>query len=45
MPIGIQIVGQRFRDAEVLRLAVLLEEALDVDLPWPCLADPVGCHD
>lgn len=40
MPIGIQIVGQRFRDGDVLRVAVLLEEALDLDLPWPRIADP-----
>ena len=38
MPIGIQIVGKRFCDADVLRVAVLLEEALAVDLPWPGLA-------
>ena len=44
MPIGIQIVGQRFRDADVLRVAVLLEEALAVNLPWPCTASPVGRH-
>lgn len=37
MPIGIQIVGKRFCDADVLRVAVLLEEALAVDLPWPGL--------
>ena len=37
MPIGIQIAGERFRDADVLRVAVLLEEALAVDLPWPGL--------
>jgi aspartyl-tRNA(Asn)/glutamyl-tRNA(Gln) amidotransferase subunit A len=42
MPIGIQIAGQRFRDADVLRVAVLLEEALAVDLPWPGLADDEG---
>ena len=40
MPIGIQIVGQRFRDGDVLRVAVLLEEALALDLPWPRIADP-----
>ena len=39
MPIGLQIVGQRFRDADVLRAAVLLEEAFALDLPWPGLAD------
>ena len=39
MPIGVQIVGKRFCDADVLRVAVLLEEALAVDLPWPGLAD------
>jgi amidase/aspartyl-tRNA(Asn)/glutamyl-tRNA(Gln) amidotransferase subunit A len=39
MPIGVQIVGQRFHDADVLRVAVLLEEALDINLPWPCMAD------
>ena len=39
MPIGVQIVGQRFRDADVLRVAVLLEKALAVDLPWPCMVD------
>ena len=37
MPIGVQIVGKRFRDADVLRVAVLLEEALDLELPWPNL--------
>jgi aspartyl-tRNA(Asn)/glutamyl-tRNA(Gln) amidotransferase subunit A len=45
LPIGIQIVGQRFRDADVLRAAVLLEEALAVTLPWPGVAKataPVG---
>jgi aspartyl-tRNA(Asn)/glutamyl-tRNA(Gln) amidotransferase subunit A len=38
MPIGVQIAGNRFRDADVLRVAVLLEEALAIDLPWPGLA-------
>ena len=28
--------------ADVLRVAVLLEEALAVDLPWPGLADDEG---
>ena len=42
MPIGLQIAGQRFRDAEVLRAAVLLEEAFAIDLPWPGLADQEG---
>jgi aspartyl-tRNA(Asn)/glutamyl-tRNA(Gln) amidotransferase subunit A len=37
MPIGVQVVGKRFCDADVLRVAVLLEEALDVELPWPNL--------
>ena len=35
MPIGLQIVGKRFHDAEVLRVAVLLEEAFALELPWP----------
>jgi aspartyl-tRNA(Asn)/glutamyl-tRNA(Gln) amidotransferase subunit A len=39
MPIGIQIAGRRFCDADVLRVAVLLEEALAVDLPWPGLGE------
>lgn len=39
MPIGLQIAGQRFRDAEVLRAAVLLEQAFALDLPWPGFAD------
>jgi aspartyl-tRNA(Asn)/glutamyl-tRNA(Gln) amidotransferase subunit A len=38
MPIGIQIIGQRFHDASVLRAAVLLEEALAIELPWPGIA-------
>ena len=37
MPIGIQIAGKRFCDADVLRVAVLLEEALAIELPWPGL--------
>jgi aspartyl-tRNA(Asn)/glutamyl-tRNA(Gln) amidotransferase subunit A len=37
MPIGVQIVGRRFCDADALRVAVLLEESLALDLPWPCL--------
>ena len=44
MPIGIQIVGQRFRDADVLRVSVLLEEALAVGLSWPCAGNLVGRH-
>jgi aspartyl-tRNA(Asn)/glutamyl-tRNA(Gln) amidotransferase subunit A len=39
MPIGLQIAGQRFRDADVLRVAVLLEEAFALDLPWPGIAN------
>ncbi len=35
MPIGVQVVGRRFHDADVLRVARLLEEALGLDLPWP----------
>ena len=44
MPIGIQIVGQRFCDADVLRVSILLEEALAVNLNWPCAGDLVGRH-
>jgi Asp-tRNA(Asn)/Glu-tRNA(Gln) amidotransferase A subunit family amidase len=35
LPVGLQIVGRRQRDMEVLHAAAALESALDVGRPWP----------
>jgi aspartyl-tRNA(Asn)/glutamyl-tRNA(Gln) amidotransferase subunit A len=37
LPIGIQIIGRRFDDAGVLRLARALEQMRPAQLPWPAL--------
>ena len=38
MPIGLQIVGPRFADHLVLRLARAYEEMREIAMPWPFLA-------
>jgi aspartyl-tRNA(Asn)/glutamyl-tRNA(Gln) amidotransferase subunit A len=35
LPVGVQIVGRRFDDAGVLRLARMLEKLRPPQLPWP----------
>ncbi|HZO04019.1 MAG TPA: amidase [Burkholderiales bacterium] len=35
LPIGVQVIGKRFDDAGVLRLAALLEELRPQQRPWP----------
>ena len=35
LPIGVQLVGRRFDDAGVLRLARLIEALRPAQLPWP----------
>ncbi|HVQ75678.1 MAG TPA: amidase, partial [Candidatus Binatia bacterium] len=35
LPIGVQVIGRRFDDAGVLRLARLLETLRPAQLPWP----------
>lgn len=35
LPIGVQVIGQRFDDAGVLRLALLLEQLRPKQRPWP----------
>ncbi|MCV7421011.1 amidase [Mycobacterium yunnanensis] len=41
MPVGIQIIGPRFADTDVLRLAKWLEAARPVTLVWP---EPAAVH-
>lgn len=45
MPIGVQVAGRRFHDADVLRVAHLLEAALDLDLPWPGMTEKEAGRD
>ena len=35
LPLGVQLIGHRFDDAGVLRLARLIEELRPVQRPWP----------
>ncbi|HVP07890.1 MAG TPA: amidase [Burkholderiales bacterium] len=37
LPIGIQVIGQRFDDLGVLRLSRVLEQLRPLQLPWPAL--------
>jgi aspartyl-tRNA(Asn)/glutamyl-tRNA(Gln) amidotransferase subunit A len=37
LPIGVQVIGQRFDDAGVLRLSALLEQLRPPQRPWPQL--------
>jgi aspartyl-tRNA(Asn)/glutamyl-tRNA(Gln) amidotransferase subunit A len=38
LPVGIQIIGRRFDDLGVLRLARMLEQMRPAQLPWPSFA-------
>ncbi len=37
MPIGVQLIGKRFDDAGVLRLARAIEDLRPAQMPWPAL--------
>jgi hypothetical protein len=39
------VAGRRFHDADVLRVAHLLEAALDLDLPWPGMTEKEAGRD
>ncbi|MGH8723011.1 MAG: amidase family protein, partial [Burkholderiales bacterium] len=38
LPIGVQLIGKRFDDAGVLRLARAIEDLRPAQMPWPALA-------